>query len=85
MQPEHLNQLSGYPLKVMMWGCLSSLGTSQLDIVQGTVNSAKYVTTLENYLVPKAEEWFGQTPWVFQHTSRETKHWFEVYEINVLP
>jgi hypothetical protein len=48
------------------------------------MNSGKYIETLQNHLLPIAQQWFGNNPWrLLQdgapcHTSRMTKHFLEV-------
>ena len=38
--------------KVMVWGCISHIGTGCLCVLKGTVKSETYINILENYLFP---------------------------------
>ena len=43
----------------MVWGAFGGAMTSMLTILEGKQNSEKYVSTLENYLVPFVDELGG--------------------------
>jgi transposase len=66
---------------VMVWGAFGGSKTSMLAILEGNQNSDKYVSTLENYLVPFVDELGGEGV-IFQqdkasiHTARLTKALF---------
>jgi hypothetical protein len=51
---------------VMVWACFSALGTGPLSIITGTMNAAKYRSTLEDYLTPQLYAWFPNGAGVFQ-------------------
>ena len=61
-----------------------------LAILDGKQDSNKYVTTLENHLVPFVDELVGGVGLIFQqdnasiHTSRLTKAWFAEQKFDVL-
>ena len=42
----------------MVWSCISSRGTGQLYIVQGTMKQDQYKTVLQTTLIPQIREWF---------------------------
>ena len=41
---------------VMMWGCITGSGIGSLTQVKGAINSEKYVSVLENNLIPVIAE-----------------------------
>lgn len=55
---ECLNLSVKHPLKIMVWGCMAASGVGRLHIVDGMVNGAKYITILQKYMVPSAEQLF---------------------------
>jgi transposase len=66
---------------VMVWGCFNYSGKSELAFIDGTIDSNKYQSVLEEYLLPFI---IGQNlvnP-IFQqdnarpHVSLSTKNWF---------
>ena len=71
---------------LIIWRAFSERGTSNLAIISGMQNSTKYIATLENYLLPFAEELYGNG-WQFQqdnasiHTSKLTDSWFTAKNI----
>ena len=74
----------------MVWGAMSATGVSPLCFLKGTMNSAIYLEVLENFLVPAAEELFGDADFIFQqdlappHSAKTTKRWFSDDGIEVL-
>ena len=74
---------------IMVWGGLSRKGTTDLIELKGRANSSKYISTLNNGLLPVAEELCGKN-WILQqdnapiHTSNETKIWLKSKNIDVL-
>ncbi len=50
---------------VMAWACLSSSGTGDLCIVEGSMNAAKYHNILHSNLLPSARRLIGRK-FVFQ-------------------
>lgn len=88
---EHFDHRKGYAPKVMIWGCISSRGLGKIAIVQGTMDSAKYIEILKTHLLPQASKWFPSGDWTFQqdgarcHTSRQTMAFFDDFGIPLLP
>lgn len=69
---------------VMVWGCLSGKGTGELQFVDGTINSDKYIQTMENYMLPSKRKVFGRRKvWLYQqdnapcHTSKKSMKWIK--------
>jgi transposase len=76
---------------VMIWGSICYNGVGEISFIEGTMNSAKYISILEssypetlkkNNMSPK-ESIFQQDndP---KHTSRMTKRWLSCNKINIL-
>jgi hypothetical protein len=69
---------TGYPLKVMFWGCISILGPGCLIPIRGTMNSDDYVDIVRMSLLPVTEAWYGDDHWLLQqdnascHTSKKS-------------
>ena len=74
---------------VMVWGAFSRRGKSHLCMIETTQDSARYVHTLSEYLLPFARLHYG-TEFIFQqdnapiHTSRVTRGWLEEQDIQVM-
>jgi transposase len=64
--PLHCHQRMAYPPRMMLWSCISPQGTGRLYRVIGSMNSGQYCQVISNCLLPQAESWFVQSPWVFQ-------------------
>ena len=45
-----------FPVKVLIWGCFSSSGIGKLHITKESLNSDRYINTLENVLIPSFRE-----------------------------
>ncbi len=69
-----------HPQCVMVWGAMSVTGVGPLCFLKGTVNSAVYQEVLESFLVPAAEDLFGDADFIFQqdlappHSAKTTKN-----------
>ena len=77
----HRTTCIGFISKVLIWGCFNERGLGCFRLLTSTMNSARYVETLENALIPSANIWFGDSAdFVFQqdnapcHKSRDI-HW----------
>ncbi len=46
-----------HPKSIMLWGCFSSEGTSQLIVVRGRINHQKYIEILQEGLLPFLEKY----------------------------
>ena len=63
---------------MMVWGGISSLGTTPLEIVAGTIDAERYCQTLDQFLMPSMRELYG-SDFVLQqdnatcHTAKTTK------------
>lgn len=74
---------------VMIWGCITSEGPGELFFVEGTVDSTKYCTILEEVMLPSAKKILGEN-FIFQqdnapcHKSRQTMAWFDAHDVEVL-
>lgn len=68
-------------IKLMVWGCITYDGVGTLSMVNGNMNSEKYIDTLENKLWPVIAKNFGANPYYFQednapcHKSRLCEQW----------
>ena len=68
-------------LKVVVWGCLTYHGVGTLAMINGNMNSVKYIETLDNNLWQIVAKHFGNTPCLFQdvnapcHCSRVVEEW----------
>ena len=79
-----------YPQSVMIWGAMSSAGVGELCFLKSKVNATVYQNVLEHFLIPSAEELYGDADFIFQqdlapaHTARSTKTWSDAHTITVL-
>lgn len=83
---------------VMVWGCITWDGTSILEIIDGTMNTSKYLDILKRRLLrnlpmlcPKNVRGRCSKPLIFQqdgasvHRASEVKEYFDQRGIEVLP
>ncbi|KAK6187514.1 hypothetical protein SNE40_005520 [Patella caerulea] len=91
--PGCLRKTVKFPTKIMVWGAISVKGPSRLYIVEGTMDSIKYVDMLEHRLVPQIKDWYGEDiaqQCIFQqdsapcHVAKRSKAWFQKNKIKVL-
>lgn len=74
---------------VMVWGAFSFNGVANLAIISGRQKSEDYQRTLEEHLLPYAED-LGGAKFIFQqdnasiHSSNSTKAWFLKKNITVM-
>lgn len=79
-----------FPKGIMIWGCMSALGLGRYEVVEGTINAAKYQEILKNSLIPSARDLYPDMNFIFQqdgaacHTAKTTKKWFGDNNIKVL-
>ena len=54
-----------FPTRVMVWSVMCFKGTGRLHVVEGTMNSKKYVDVLKDCLLPQLQEWFRNENFIF--------------------
>lgn len=71
-----------YPVStVMVWGAISKKGKIAMTFVKDTLTKEKYLSILENSLLPNAKIAYGEEKWRFQqdnnpcHTAYSVKEW----------
>src|SRR6185436_7383414 len=75
---------------VMVWGCFCNNRIGPLVLIDGTLNSDRYIELLEEQLIPFLNN-LGKENHIFQddnapcHTSKKTKTWKNDNEIEFLP
>ncbi len=79
-----------FPQSVMIWAAMSSAGVGPLCFLKSTVNAAIYQEILEHFMLPSADELYGDDDFIFQqdlapaHTAKGTKSWFNDHDVTVL-
>ncbi|CAM1294989.1 Uncharacterised protein r2_g417 [Pycnogonum litorale] len=69
---------------------MSAAGVGRLQIVQGMMNAAKYIETLQTRMLPSAKEMFPGEDFVFQddnapcHRENVVKDWFAAHNLKRL-
>lgn len=64
---EYFYEKSGYPLKIMIWGAIAKDFKSPLILIDGKLNSIKYIKMLEdNNIFHLLNKRFGNNGYVFQ-------------------
>jgi transposase len=54
--------------RVLIWGCFNKRGLGCFRAINGTMNTERYVSVIENELLPSVYLWFnGPTDCIFQH------------------
>lgn len=76
-----------HPLKIMIWSCFSYNGVGKIAIVPGSMNSVKYIETLEENLLPSIENMELNNPLFVDdsapcHRSRIVNLWKSTNGIN---
>ena len=75
---------------IMVWGCFCNNRLGPLVLVEGTLNSERYIELLQEYLLPFLND-LGIEDHIFQddnapcHASARTKSWKEDNSIEILP
>lgn len=90
LSPEFINyvQRSGR-FSVPVWGWCSGAGVGPLTLIDGRLDSPKYIDILENMFIPQVQGIFGEEPVNFIqdqspiHTARIVKTWFQDHEQNI--
>ncbi len=63
----------------MVWGAMSSAGVGPLCFLRSKVNTAVYQEVLEHFMLPAADQLYGDADFIFQqdlapaHTAKGTK------------
>ena len=82
-----------FPQSVMVWGAMSSAGVSEeaeVCFLKSSVNAAVYQDILEYFMVPAADQLFGDNEFIFQqdlappHSAKSTQAWCENCHVHVL-
>ena len=63
-----------FPQSVMVWGAMSSAGVSDLCFLKSSVNAAVYQDILEYFMVPAADQLFGEITSSSSSSSRILLH-----------
>ncbi|KAL0147489.1 hypothetical protein M9458_057204 [Cirrhinus mrigala] len=77
-----------FPQSVMVWGAMSSAGP--LCFLRSKVNAAVYQDVLEHFMLPAADQLYGDADFIFQqdlapaHTAKATSTWFKDHGIPIL-
>ena len=75
---------------MLIWGAVSSAGVGPLCFIKSGVRAAVYQEILEHFMLPSADELYGDADFIFQqdlapaHTAKSTKTWFNDRGITVL-
>ncbi len=88
--PRCLRSSVKFPQSVMVWGAMSSAGVGPLCFLRSKVNTAVYQEVLEHFMLPAADQLYGDTDFIFQqdlapaHSAKATSTWFKDHGIPVL-
>ena len=75
---------------IMIWGCFSTLGVRNIEIIEGRINGAYHRNILERCLHQSVHLLSLKPGWVFQqdndpkHTAKLTKSWLSSNRIDIL-
>ncbi len=88
--PRCLRSSVKFPQSVMVWGAMSSAGVGPLCFLRSKVNTAVYQEVLEHFMLPAADQLYGDADFIFQqdlapaHSAKATSTWFKGHGIPVL-
>ncbi len=88
--PRCLRSSVKFPQSVMVWGAMSSAGVGPLCFLRSKVNTAVYQEVLEHFMLPAADQLYGDADLIFQqdlapaHSAKATSTWFKDHGIPVL-
>ncbi len=74
----------------MVWGCISAYSMGSLHVLEGIMNTEKYIKVLEQHMLPSRRHLFQGRPCVFQqdnakpHTAAATTAWLRSRRVQVL-
>ncbi len=80
--PRCLRSSVKFPQSVMVWGAMSSAGVGPLCFLRSKVNTAIYQEVLEHFMLPAADQLYGDADFIFQqdlapaHSAKATSIWF---------
>ena len=75
----------------MFWGCISCKGVGTLKVVNGNMNSDKYIEVLDECLCSLVPQHFANRRWTIQednapcHVSLRSNQWKQDNNVNALP
>ncbi len=64
--PRCLRSSVKFPQSVMVWGAMSSTGVGPLCFLRSKVNTAVYQEVLEHFMLPAADQLYGDADFIFQ-------------------
>ncbi len=85
--PRCLRSSVKFPQSVMVWGAMSSAGVGPLCFLRSKVNTAVYQEVLEHFMLPAADQLYGDADFIFQqdlapaHSAKATSTWFKDHGI----
>ncbi len=88
--PRCLRSSVKFPQSVMVWVAMSSAGVGPLCFLRSKVNIAVYQEVLEHFMLPAADQLYGDADFIFQqdlapaHSAKATSIWFKEHGIPVL-
>lgn len=58
----HTKHRRAFAKRLLVWGCISSSGPGPIEVIKGTLDSAKYLQILQKHIIPFAHEieWYQQ-------------------------
>lgn len=76
-----------HPTKVMVWGCFSRNGLGGISVLDGYMNSTKYIEVLNEKLIPTIQEKQLSNPVHLDdsapcHRTKQVKEWHRLNNIN---
>ncbi len=85
--PRCLRSSVKFPQSVMVWGAISSAGVGPLCFLRSKVNTAVYQEVLEHFMLPAADQLYGDADFIFQqdlapaHSAKATSTWFKSSQV----
>src|SRR5437870_5251615 len=64
--PQCLKPTVKFPVKVMVWGCITVAGVGELCVLTTNVTGEVYIEILENFLIPSIEKLCPNDNFIFQ-------------------
>ncbi len=88
--PRCLRSSVKFPQSVMVWDAMSSFGVGPLCFLRSMVNTAIYQEVLEHFMLPAADQLYGDADFIFQQdlapaqSAKATSTWYKDNGIPVL-